>query len=687
MMGLLCALAPGQPFPAVPSPATAINLGQSSVKLTGPWKFAPGDSPASGSALLWASPGFDDSRWGTMDLHSPPGQIDPGYGDPEYLKGWSAHGFPSLVGYAWYRLRLHVEGAAVPLWIKMPDHIDDSYQVFANGQYVGEFGQFTADGVKCYRSRAMAFPLPAPDAHGDLLLAIRFYEEPFVLVGGTTGDSGGMHQAPVIGLRGPVQQLRARERLGRILSVIVPMFVSGFMLFASAGAFWIWLIDRPRHTFLWLALGMVLLALPVLVMVGAFFSYLITQAMSNEIVATLHAAGMICWIFFWREWFGLPPNRPMNFLAFALALVGALGETGILFSTHIPMFMILAAMELRAAGKIALGVLLFVALLQGARKDRMGALVALPPILLLIFSQFSQELISWFRIRTSVFPAGIQISVTDVAQVLLVLVTGALAVRRFVATQVNQRLERQTIDLELEQARELQQHVLVLEAAESPWFSVSTAYHPARTVGGDFYQAIPLADGSLLVVVGDVSGKGVAAAMLVAVLVGAVRTLADQTADPAVILEALNRRLLGRAGNHFATCVAVHLGPGGSLSIANAGHMPPYRNGKALDLPGTLPLGIVPGAHYDVSTFALAPDDYLTFLTDGVLEARDADGRLLGFDEVARLSSRAPEDIAQAAMAHGQDDDITVVGVRMYSSPCAVENPLIREPIDEPSPA
>jgi serine phosphatase RsbU (regulator of sigma subunit) len=664
LLGWALSVAGAQTAPHAES-VPGIRVGPSYVSLPGPWKFSPGDSPGSGETPLWASPSFDDSAWSGMDLHAKAGQIDPGYGDPEYLKGWSAHGFPRLVGYAWYRLRIHVASATEAVWIKMPDHVDDSYQVYANGQYVGEFGHFTADGVACYRSRAMTFPLPAPDAHGNLLIAIRFYEEPFVLVGGTTGDSGGMHQAPVVGIRAAVQELRARERTGRLLDVIVSIFVSGFLFIAAAGALWIWLIDRPRRTYLWLALGLVSLALPALVIVVAFFTYLLTQGMVNEFTAAFSAIGLVAWIFFWRDWFGLQWGRRMNLLALGLVVLESVAESGIIFSTHIPISLILATMVLRAAGKFALGILLFVALYQGARKDRTGVAVALPPILLLIVSQFSQELISWFRIRTSIFPFGVQITVQDAAHVLLVLVTGALAVRRFIGSQVSQRLERQTIDQEMEQARELQQRVLVPEENTSALFAVQTAYHPARTVGGDFFQVIAYPDDSLLVVVGDVSGKGMAAAMLVAVLVGALRTRADETSDPAEILRTLNERLLGRAGSHFATCVAAHLSPRGVMTVANAGHLPPYVNGVALDLPGSMPLGILPGNRPDVETVALSPGDYISFLTDGVLEARNDAGQLLGFEQTARLSSQPAEAIALAAILHGQDDDITVVGVSL----------------------
>ena len=669
-----CVAAAAQRVPA--SQGAGIHLDHSAVSLPGPWKFAPGDSPRVDGKFLWASSDYDDSHWDDMDLHTRLGQMDPAYGDAEYLKGWSAHGFPNLVGFAWYRLRVHVDAAGQPLWIKMPDHVDDAYQVFANGTLVGQFGSFSDHGVRCYRSRAMAFPLPAPDAHGDLVLAIRFYEEPFVLVGGTSGDSGGMHQAPVVGLAAQANAIWARERTGRMIGVLVSIFVSCFLLIASIGAFWIWLIDRPRRTYLWLALGMVLVALPAPTAVLAFFTDLFTQGMENELVTLLSTAGLICWVLFWRDWFDLQRSRRMFVLLLAAAAIEMVGESGILVSQHLSMSWILFGMGMRVAGKVGLGILLFVVLGQGARKDRTGALLALPPILLLSVSMFSPELMAWFRIRTSIFPFGLQITLSDAALVLLVVVTGALALRRFIGSQVSQRLERQMIDQELEQARELQQHVLVPERNTSALYAVETAYHPARTVGGDFFQVVPHADGSLLVVVGDVSGKGIAAAMLVAVLVGAVRTAADQTFDPAAILETLNDRLLGRAGNHFATCVVAHLRPGGVMRVANAGHLPPYRNGVAMEFTGSLPLGMLPGIRYEVASMRLEPGDALTFLTDGVLEARNADGQLLGFEETARLSALSPEVIASAAIEHGQDDDITVVSVRVRALAREAETPL-----------
>ncbi len=662
------------------NPHIEVRVGDSYVALISPWKFAPGDSPRVEGKLSWANPGFDDSGWSDMDLRGT-GEIDPAYGVTSYLKGWSARGFPRLVGYAWYRTRLHVANPGQPLALKMPDHVDDAYQLFANGSYLGEFGRFSDNGVTCYRSRAMTFKLPPPDAHGDIEIAVRFFMEPFVLVSGTTGDSGGMHEAPLVGLPSEMESIRGHEHVGRLLSVVVSTVVALAMLVTATGAFWIWLIDRPRRTFLWLTLGLVLIAGESILLDIALFTRWITQGDWQTGAELFGAIGMVCWIYFWREWFELQRTRVLTVLPSLIVLLLGFVGMGVRFSTHIPLSLVMFSVEARAVGKIALGVLLFVVLAQGARKDRLGAMAALPPILLLTFGQFTQELISWAHVRTSVFPYGIQFTAKDVALALLVLVTGALALRRFVRSQVSQRLERQTIDQEMEQARELQQHVLIPEVNTSSRFVVETAYHPARTVGGDFYQVIPGADGSLLVVVGDVSGKGMGAAMLVAVLVGALRTKADETFSPVEILMKLNERLIGRAGSHFATCIAAHLQPDGTMLVANAGHLPPYRNGSALELPGALPLGIVRGAEYAVSKFTLAEADTLTFLTDGVLEARDAEGRLLGFDAMEQLSAKSPEVIAQAAIEHGQDDDITVVGVRICETTHHAENARQLEPL------
>lgn len=649
--------------------ATEIRLGSSTAVLAGPWNFAPGDSPWVNGNFLWASPAFDDAEWANMNLHSA-GEMDATYGTGGYIAGWAAQGFPHLAGFAWYRLRIHLSEASGPVWLKMPDHVDDAYQIYANGHLVGQFGHFTAKGVTTYRSRPLVFPLPAPDSHGDILLAIRFYLEPMTLAQGTSTASGGMHQAPFLGLRASIASILAKAVSDEILQHIVAIFVSFLLLIAAIGASRLWLLDRPRWMYLWLALAFVLIAAAPVVLAISIFSYAIPQDPLAVLMVVVSVLGVVCWILFWRDWFGIKRNRWFEWIVFASAAASILLHSLIVYASSL-MQAISLMLDLRDAFEIVLAAMMFVVLLQGARKDRIGALLGLVPTLLLVIALFSFDLLSWFGIRTSWFPFGVQVGTDAIAMFLLVVVVGILVSRRFLSSQVDQRLERQAVEQELEQARELQQHVLIPEPVASSSFTVETAYHPARTVGGDFFQVVPYPDGSLLIVVGDVSGKGIAAAMLVAVLVGAVRTRADETSDPAAILRTLNERLLGRAGGHFATCVVAHLRPGGFMTVANAGHLPPYRNGAALDLPGSLPLGIVSDAAYEVHTVQLEPADHLTFLTDGVLEARNAAGQLLGFDRLAQISSLSPEAIAQSAIAYGQEDDITIVGIRVGATAAA----------------
>jgi serine phosphatase RsbU (regulator of sigma subunit) len=105
--------------------------------------------------------------------------------------------------------------------------------------------------------------------------------------------------------------------------------------------------------------------------------------------------------------------------------------------------------------------------------------------------------------------------------------------------------------------------------------------------------------------------------------------------------------------------------PGGTMLLANAGHIPPYRNGHAMEIEGALPLGLDPDATYDVDMIQLAPRDRLVFLTDGICEARNREGSLLGFEATERLTTQATTAIAEAAIAHGQDDDITILSVAL----------------------
>lgn len=152
--------------------------------------------------------------------------------------------------------------------------------------------------------------------------------------------------------------------------------------------------------------------------------------------------------------------------------------------------------------------------------------------------------------------------------------------------------------------------------------------------GGDFFQVISLPDGSNLIVIGDVSGKGLKAAMTVSLIVGTLRTLTDYTQEPSEILLGMNRRLFGRVQDGFATCVGLRLKPIGDATIANAGHLAPFRDGEELPLL----LGVAADAVSEDLAFRLHEEETLTLYTDGIVEARSATGELYGFERARILA-------------------------------------------------
>ena len=228
---------------------------------------------------------------------------------------------------------------------------------------------------------------------------------------------------------------------------------------------------------------------------------------------------------------------------------------------------------------------------------------------------------------------------------------------------IEQQTRQNVLEQEMQSAREIQQ-VLIPETLPSlEGYAVTSAYHPALEVGGDFFQILSNLDGSTIVALGDVSGKGLKAAMNVSMIVGILRALSDESSSPREILEGLNRCLTGRMQGGFTTALILRLDESGTVTIANAGHLPPFLNQTEVALDGSLPLGLVMVARYDEVTVNLHPGDQMSLYTDGLLEARNASGELYGFDRLYTLLSTRPtaQQATQAAVAFGQDDDITVL--------------------------
>jgi len=242
-------------------------------------------------------------------------------------------------------------------------------------------------------------------------------------------------------------------------------------------------------------------------------------------------------------------------------------------------------------------------------------------------------------------------------------VLGAVTLTIFVRDLIHDRGEKQRLAAELAASRAIQQMIVPEHAPEIAGFLIHSKYQPFGEVGGDFFQILSLPEGGALLVIGDVSGKGMPAAMLVSLLVGTLLALVETTTSPGQLLAGLNHCIRGRSCDGFTTCLILHLGVDGAVTFANAGHIPPYRNGEELPCENGLPLGLVAAASYSESTFQLTAGEQITLLTDGVVEARNTAGELFGFERTAAISSQEADSIAQAAEAFGQEDDITVLTV------------------------
>lgn len=230
--------------------------------------------------------------------------------------------------------------------------------------------------------------------------------------------------------------------------------------------------------------------------------------------------------------------------------------------------------------------------------------------------------------------------------------------------------ERAALQGELEAARQIQQLLVPATLDVAPGWSIEAVFLPAQEVGGDFYRCRVLTGGAQRVLLGDVSGKGAAAAMTAAMLLGA--AAGHEGDSPAQLLAHLNRVLLASGVGGFSTCVCADIDAGGTVTLANAGHLAPWRRGEEIPMPPGLPLGVTADAQYIESALQLAPGETLTFLSDGVVEARSTDGELFGFERTRALSTRSAQQIAEEAQRFGQNDDITVLTLRRDAEQAAM---------------
>jgi hypothetical protein len=656
----------GNPKPTEPGTAVPITLGQSMVPLYGPWKFQVGDSPIDPATNkpLWAQPGFDDATWETVDL-TPKGAVNPFRGSSGYVPGWGGRGHPGYSGYAWYRIRVRVNAQpGETLALGLPAYFDDAYQLFLNGTPLGSFGRFDGKRPEFYYNEPMFFALPPTRIAGaddetdaTQVIAFRIWMSPTSLLGQT--DAGGFHLAPQVGTTNAVEAEYQLRWLDLVRENAIWALMGMVCSLLAVIAFGLFLFNRTDRVYFWIGSLFLMMGLGGGETALAAWTRTITVPAELWVCYVLVIPAInLSWIMLLRAWFAL--DRP-HWLPWAVALLSLAqgfafaGVLDLLFplvpSTLAPIFYVLTQVL-----HVIFGLLMCWIMFRGIRKLGLEGWLLLPPVVL-AWADWLAERLTFLDVPRRFFPFGVSLSLQQITVFLLVLTLCCLLVRRWVRSALAQR----QMMLEMKQAQEVQQ-VLIPEAVpQIPGFSIQSVYQPAGQVGGDFFQILTAKDGGVLLCIGDVSGKGMPAAMTVSLLVGTLRTLTQYTQRPGEILAAMNQRMLGRSRGGFTTCLVLLAAPDGTVTVANAGHIAPYLDGRELSMENGLPLGLIADSTYPESTFHQEEDEQLTLVTDGVVEARAASGELFGFERTAAIAAHSAESISRTAQDFGQDDDITVL--------------------------
>ncbi len=654
LFGFHLCFAHAQTSPA-PSVVTIDGLGKGTVDLSGPWRFHIGDD------LRWADPNINDTPgengWETILADRP----------------WGAQKHFAYTGFGWYRLNLRITPAPdvkTDFQLLLPS-LQDICEVYWNGRLVGRYGKLPPHPSSPALNAPATFTLP--DFRSGTL-AIRVWAGP--LGSSAAGDGGGIAQTPLVGDSKSIAAYIGTWNYDFLRSTLYINSRNILYFFVALAAFVLWLRRRTETLLLWFSIFAICPAIwtsiyTMRIPVSGQFSQFMLQP--------LWALRNVALWFLLIEMLHLRSHRGLVRWAKILAVVTLLGSFLDGCLTYTPtswisphtstwidgiLTVIIEPCELYLLVLVAYG---FRQKLDSARWV-LALSASLSQLLAVIVAtarqgqRFTHWTLSQY-LSSPLFHLGPVYFNADILLDLLVFLSIIYTVYRYIRDQQDRKA---ILERELHSARELQQVLIPEKLPTLPGFSISSSYLPALEVGGDFFQIIPLdgpAAGSTLIVLGDVSGKGLRAAMAVSLIVGAVRTLAETTCRPAEILAGLSRRLQGRLEGGFSTCVVLRLDPHGACTLASAGHPAPYFNDREIDLPGALPLGIDPAIAYEEAIVHFNPGDRCALYTDGLLEARTPSGEIFSFERLQTLfaSGANAAQASEAAVAFGQDDDITVV--------------------------
>jgi hypothetical protein len=640
---------------AAPAPLVLEGLGRGTLPLDGTWQFQTGDSRA------WASPAFDDSSWQPILTGIP----------------WEAQGHHGYTGLAWYRRHL-VLPPATPADLNLVFFLpvcDSACEIYWNGTLVGAIGKMPPNPIWYgHFDTPLGLVIPLGRAQSGLL-AIRVWKAPIVLYSAIA--EGGLTGVPIVGSQEAIANYNSELDYRFLRSNEFTFGVTLLSTVSALLAFIAWLRNRRRTVLLWLAIT---LSFPLEIQLNAVSPGLMPFRWSygtiGLIISTHDLAAWFLLIALLdlrdRKWL-VTWTRNVALTAIAFDLVDSFL---MLFdwSRHSGI-VLLWADTLSTIPAVLLetwGIVIVIAALR--RRLDLARWILAVCVLLSDLITAARDITGlgtrwthWTigdKLFAPIFSIGGNHLGADEISNALLLIAILLVAARFILEQNH----RQTaLELEYRSARQVQQRLVPVSVPSIPGFELHAAYLPAQEVGGDFYQVFQQNDGSTLIVVGDVSGKGLTAAMKGVLALGAVRALAEFCPSPARLLNGLNREMVKASDSGFITCLCAQIYPNGRAILSSAGHPAPYLNGEEVQIGGGIPLGILPNSDYSETTIHLPPGQCLMFLSDGVLEATNSTGELFGFDRTAAIARLDANQIAHAAQHFGQDDDITVLTLRLLA--------------------
>jgi sigma-B regulation protein RsbU (phosphoserine phosphatase) len=628
------------------------------VSLDGLWHFHPGDSPRTPSQLglpesfAWAQSAFNDAAWPLLRSN----------------RSWSTQGYPALSGYGWYRFTLSIPPSQEPASLMLAP-IVTSYEVYVDGQLVGKSGKMPPTMIPNARISHQVFPLTRAASRNaqTLHVAIRVWHSPLwsTYVGGGPYEGGNL-----AGDRSFVVREKSLQQVARNVTFVDYYAYSIAAALVGLAILCLFLIRKAEREYLWFAVMLLAQAADSALNVSKeIYAFPPTPIFDlfDGVLAGLNIFAAFC--FFSK----VLNARPRLFGRGLLTMVVLSPFAGVLYWPGLASGGASEVLQLL----LLIPAVLWIFWLLGKRAigGNLDAQLLLFPTLLDIGFYVADNIaivlaqVGWSH-APRILDTPVSLPPFTMRPAILLHLIFLLAMCVFLILRFTRARRREAwLAGEFEAARQIQLVLLPDQLDQCAGFRVSCIYQPAEQVGGDFFQQIGDGCCGMLIVVGDVSGKGLPAAMLVSVLVGAIRTEAAHTTDPINLLNCLNERMMGRAHGGFTTCLAAHISSTGLVTLANAGHLSPYLNGEELAIPGSLPLGILDHPDYDCCTAQLLIGDQLTFVSDGVVEAQSKSASnshskapdLFGFDRTRQLSNQPATVIADAARAFGQTDDITVV--------------------------